>query len=64
MANKPMTVKVSYDLDTEVKRKLAIFKAELRAKGIAATETGILEVLVTDAKVETLARSYRRWLDS
>ena len=25
---------------------LAILKAELRAKGIAATETGILEVLI------------------
>ncbi|HEY1978218.1 MAG TPA: hypothetical protein VGG89_16820 [Candidatus Baltobacteraceae bacterium] len=54
------TVKVAYDFDTEVKFKLASLKAELRRRGIAATETCILEALVREAKVDAVARAYRR----
>ena len=64
MAKPIGTQKVAYDIDSEIKFKLATLKAELRRRGIAATETGILEVLVSEAKSETLARSYKRYLES
>lgn len=64
MASKAESVKVGFDFDPEVKYRLATLKAELRRRDIAATETGILEVLVTEAKLETLARLYKRYLDT
>lgn len=56
------TVKVAYDLDADTKYNLTILKAELRRKGIPATETGILEVLVDGADINMLARAYRKHL--
>ena len=56
MGSKPNSVKVAYDFDAEVKYRLATLKADLRRRGVAATETNILEALVTEAKFETLAR--------
>lgn len=64
MASKEGTVKVAFDFDPEVKFKLATFKAELRRRGIAASETGILEVLVGNATLEGLARAYKRYLET
>jgi hypothetical protein len=61
MPSKAHSVKVAYDIDPAVKHKLATMRADLRLRGIAATETGILEILVTEAKLETLARLYRRY---
>ncbi len=62
MASKKNTVKVAYDLAPEAKHTLAVLKADLRLKGIAATETGILEVLIGLADVRRLAAEYRRYL--
>jgi hypothetical protein len=64
MASKPNTIKTAYDFDPAIKHRLATLKADLRLKGIAATETGILELLVSEAKLESLARLYRRYLDT
>jgi hypothetical protein len=64
MASKSGSVKVAFDFDPRIKHKLALLKADLRLRGIAATETGILEVLITQAKLDGLARSYRRYLDT
>ncbi len=64
MPSKRDSVKVAFDFDPEVKYKLTILKAELRRKGIAATETGILEALVSEVKLDSLARAYRRYLDT
>jgi hypothetical protein len=64
MTSKSRTVKVAYDLDAAVKHKLAMLKADLRLKGIAASETGIIELLVIEAKLEPLSRLYRRSLGS
>jgi hypothetical protein len=61
MASKSGSVKTAYDFDPRVKHKLAMLKADLRLKGIAASETGIIELLVTEAKLESLARLYRRY---
>ena len=58
----PRTVKVAYDLSIEAKHKLATLKADLRLKGIPATETGVLEVLLDRAEVRTLASQYKRFL--
>jgi hypothetical protein len=62
MASKSGSVKVAFDFDPEVKFQLATFKAELRRRGIAATETGILAVLLSEAKLDALARAYKRYL--
>ena len=56
-------MKVAYDFSPEAKFNLTRLKAELRYKGVAATETGILEVLLNDAKADDhLIRAYRRYL--
>jgi hypothetical protein len=60
--SKPNTVKTAYDFAPEVKHKLSTLKADLRLKGIPATETGIISVLVEGAKLESLTRLYRRTL--
>lgn len=62
MPSKSGSVKTAYDFDPKVKHKLAMLKADLRLRGIAASETGIVEVLVSEAKLESLARLYRRYL--
>jgi hypothetical protein len=62
MASKPNSVKVAFDFDPKLKHRLSMLKADLRLRGIAATETGILEVLVSEVKAESLARAYRRYL--
>jgi hypothetical protein len=63
MASKKGTVKVAYDFSHEAKYNLTRLKAELRYKGIPATETGLLEVLVADAEPDDrLIRAYRRYL--
>lgn len=56
------TVKVAYDLDLRAKHRLSVLKADLRLKGIAATETGILEVLIEAADPSRLATLYRKYL--
>ena len=62
MTSKPNSVKVAYDFDPEVKHRLATLKADLRRRGIAATETNILEALVTEVKLVALARLVKRHL--
>ena len=62
MASKKDSVKVAYDFNPDTKYDLTVLKAELRHRGIAATETGILEVLVAYADLERLARSYKEYL--
>lgn len=64
MASKSNSVKVAFDFDPKLKHRLAMLKADLRLRGIPATETGVLEVLVGEAKLEGLARAYRRYLDT
>jgi hypothetical protein len=61
MASKKGSVKVAYDFTREAKYNLAQLKAELRFRDIPATETGILEVLVNGASIESLARAYKRY---
>ena len=56
------TVKVAYDLDPRAKHKLSVLKADLRLKGIPATETRILEVLIEAADPSRLATLYRKHL--
>lgn len=62
MPSKKGSVKVAYDFSPEAKYNLTTLKAELRFKGIPATETGILEVLLNEADAETLVRPYREYL--
>jgi hypothetical protein len=63
MPSKKGTVKVSYDFSREAKFNVARLKAELRYKGVAATETGILEVLLNEAECDDhLIRAYRQYL--
>jgi len=64
MASKGGSVKVAFDFDPDVKHTLALLKADLRLRGIKATETGILEVLVGNARLDSLARAYRKYLDT
>lgn len=52
---------MAYDFTREAKYNLAQLKAELRFRDIPATETGILEVLVNGASIESLARAYKRY---
>jgi hypothetical protein len=63
MPSKKGSVKATYDFTPEAKFNLARLKAELRYRGIPATETGILEVLLNDAEPDDrLIRAYRRYL--
>lgn len=62
MASKKGSVKVAYDFSPDTKYDLTMLKAELRHKGIPATETGILEVLVANVNLDALARAYRKYL--
>lgn len=63
VASRKGSVKVSYDFTPEAKYNLSQLKAELRYKGVPATETGILEVLVNEAEADDhLVRAYRRYL--
>lgn len=53
-------VKATFELDPQVKLKLATMKAELRAKGIPATEAAIVEALIDEAnpkKVPAMMKS-------
>jgi len=63
MASKKGSVKASYDFTREAKYNLTQLKAELRYRGVPATETGILEVLLNEAEADDhLVRAYRRYL--
>lgn len=63
MPSKKGTIKATYDFTPEAKFNLARLKAELRYRGIPATETGILEVLLNGAEADDrLMRAYRRYL--
>lgn len=59
MATKKKSVKVGFDFTLDAKFQLASLKAELRHRGVPATETGILELLIARAKPDTLARAWR-----
>jgi len=48
--------KTSLSLSHEVKMKLAILKSQLRAQGVPATESSILEVLVSHATAAEIAK--------
>jgi hypothetical protein len=63
--SKKGSVKASYDFTPEAKFNLARLKAELRYKGVPATETGILEVLLNGAEADDrFIRAYRRYLET
>lgn len=62
MPSKPGSVKLTFDLDPEVRFALMLLKEKLRLKGIPATATGVIEVLVKEANVDSLARAYRRYI--
>lgn len=59
MPSQKKTVKVGFDFTLDAKFQLASLKAELRHRGVPATETGILELLVARAKPDALARAWR-----
>jgi hypothetical protein len=62
--SKKGSVKASYDFTPEAKFNLARLKAELRYKGVPATETGILEVLLNGAEADDrFIRAYRRYIE-
>lgn len=64
MPSKKGSVKATFDFSPEAKYNLARLKAELRYKGLPATETGILEVLLNDAEADDrMIRAYRRYLE-
>ncbi len=52
-------MKSTYDIAAAAKRKLSVLKADLRAAGLPATESTILEYLIDDADVKTLARRFK-----
>ncbi len=52
-------VKSTYDLPVKTKHRLAILKADLRAAGLSASESSILEVLIDEADPKALARHFR-----
>jgi hypothetical protein len=63
MPSKKGSVKATFDFSPEARYNLTRLKAELRYKGIPATETGILEVLLNEAEADDrLVRDYRRYL--
>ncbi len=62
MPSKKGSAKVSLDLSPEARYNLMLLREELRFKGIPATATGVVEVLVNEANVESLARAYRRFI--
>ena len=65
MPSKKGSVKATFDLSPEARYNLTRLKAELRYKGVPATETGILEVLLNDADADDrMIRAYRRYLES
>lgn len=49
-------VKATFELDPQVKLKLAMMKAELRAKGVPATEAAIVEALIDSANPSAVSR--------
>jgi hypothetical protein len=57
---KPTNVKVAYNMSATAKHKLATLKADLRLKGLPATEIGILELLIEGADENRLAAAYRK----
>jgi hypothetical protein len=59
MPSQKKTVKVGFDFDPDAKFKLATLKAELRRRGVPATETRILELLIGRAKPDAVARAWR-----
>jgi hypothetical protein len=64
MPSKPNSAKISLDLDPHLKHKLGVLKADLRLQGLPATETLIIELLLSEAKTSTIARLLRRHLDT
>jgi hypothetical protein len=60
MPSKKRSVKVGFDFNPDSKFKLATLKAELRHRGVPATETGILELLIARAKPDAIARAWRK----
>ena len=59
MPSKARSVKVGFDFNPDSEFKLGTHKAELRHRGLPATETGILELLIARAKPDALARAWR-----
>lgn len=60
VASKKGSVKVAYDLRPDVKHRLSVLKADLRLRGLPATETGIIEVLIETASQDGLYRALRK----
>ena len=51
--------KSTYDIAIKAKQRLSILKANLRALGLGASESSILEALIEDADERLLAKRFR-----
>lgn len=54
-----MKIKSTFELSAEAKHRLATLKADLRMRGIPATEAAIVEALILAAKDETVRKLLR-----
>lgn len=53
-------MKTTFLLTVDAKYRLSTLKAELRKAGHAATEAGIVELLIESADAKSLAAAYRK----
>jgi hypothetical protein len=51
--------KATYYISNEAKYKLTVLKAEMRKRGLSASESSIVDILLLDATPDTVARHLR-----